>query len=89
MLLNKIFRNPDLPSSHTGILRQFNVRFQPELRLTALTIHMNVFSRFLYLNMLRPLPCLDPVAEIFLLISSSDCQYVIHKWTGNRTCLLP
>ena len=47
MLLNKIFHNPDLPSSHTGILRQFNVRFQPELRLTALTIHMNVFSRFL------------------------------------------
>jgi hypothetical protein len=47
MLLNESFRDPDLPRSHTGILRQFDCRFQPEFRLTTLTVHMNVHSCFL------------------------------------------
>ena len=47
MLLNKGFRDPGLPGSHTRILRQFNFRFQPEFRLTALRINMNVHSCFL------------------------------------------
>ncbi len=47
MLLNKSFHNPDLPDGHTGILRQFDCRFQSEFRLTALTINMNVRSCFL------------------------------------------
>ncbi len=42
----------------------------------------------LHLKMLSPLPCLDPVAIIFLLISSPDCPYVTYEWTGTRTCLL-
>jgi hypothetical protein len=47
MLLNKSFHNPDLPDGHTGILRQFDCRFQSEFRPTALTINMNVRSCFL------------------------------------------
>jgi hypothetical protein len=47
MLLNKSFRDPDLPGDHTEILRQFDFRFQPEFRLTALTINMNLHSCFL------------------------------------------
>jgi hypothetical protein len=47
MLLNESFRGPDLPRGHTGILRQFDCRFQPEFRLTALTVLMNVHSCFL------------------------------------------
>jgi hypothetical protein len=46
MLLDKSFRDPDLPGGHTGILRQFDCRFQPEFRLTALTLNMNVHSCF-------------------------------------------
>ena len=46
MLLNKSFRDQDLPGNHTEIFRQFNFRRQPEFRLTALTIHMDVHSCF-------------------------------------------
>ena len=35
------------------------------------------------------LPMRNPDAPIFVLISISDCQYVIDKWLGNRTGMLP
>ena len=47
MRLDKSFGDTDLPGCRTGVLRRFNYRLQPELRLAALTIHMNVHSCFL------------------------------------------
>ena len=35
------------------------------------------------------LPMRNPDMPIFVLISISDCQYVIDKWLGNRTGMLP
>ena len=60
----------------------------PSTLMRAKTVIQETKKGSLHLKMLSPLPCLDPVAIIFLLISSPDCPYVTYEWTGTRTCLL-